>query len=85
LPAGDDAYPFSFRDFFRQRLTAYSTFGAQGEPGLRSFRDAVRLIDSGAINVAPLLSHMLPIDRVEEAFRVAHERSGNALKVSVTF
>ena len=85
LPEGAGTYPFSFHDFFRRRLTAYSTFDAQGEPGLESFRYAVRLIADGAIDVAPLLSHMLPIDQIEEAFRIAHERTGNALKVSVTF
>jgi L-iditol 2-dehydrogenase len=85
LPEGAGAYPFSFSEFFRRRLTAYSASGAQGEPGLGSFRYALRLIAGGAIDVAPLLSHVLPIDRVGDAFRVAHERSGNALKVSVRF
>jgi L-iditol 2-dehydrogenase len=85
LPEGADDYPFSFGEFFRRRLTAYSTWDAQSEPGLVSFRYAVRLIADGAIDVAPLLSHMLPIDQVEEAFRIAHERTGNALKVSVKF
>jgi L-iditol 2-dehydrogenase len=85
LPEGTDAYPLSFPDFFRRRLTAYSTFDAQGEPGLESFRYAVRLIAGGAIDVAPLLSHILPIEQVEEAFRIAHERTGNALKVTVRF
>jgi L-iditol 2-dehydrogenase len=85
LPEGGDAYPFSFHEFFRRKLTAYSTADAQGEPGLESFRYAVRLIADGAIDVAPLLSHMLPIDRVEEAFRMAHDRTDGALKVSVTF
>ena len=46
---------------------------------------AMRLIADGAIDVAPLLSHLLPIDRVEEAFRIAHERTDGALKVSVRF
>jgi L-iditol 2-dehydrogenase len=85
LPEGADDYPFSFQQFFRRRLTAHSTFDAQREPGLESFRYAVRLIADGAVDVAPLLSHMLPIDRVEEAFRIAHERTDNALKVSVKF
>jgi L-iditol 2-dehydrogenase len=85
LPEGADAYPFSFHEFFRRRLTAYSTFDAQGEPGLESFRYAVRLIADGAIDVTPLLSHVLPIAQVDEAFRIAHERTGNALKVSVKF
>jgi L-iditol 2-dehydrogenase len=85
LPEGDDPYPLSFRDFFRRRLAAYSTFGAQGEPGLESFRHAVRLIASGAIDVSPLLSHLLPIEKVEDAFRMAHDRTDGALKVSVKF
>jgi len=85
LPEGVGDYMFSFSEFFRRRLTAYSTFGAQGEPGLESFRYAVRMITDGAIDVAPLLSHMLPIEEVDEAFRVAHERTGNALKVSIKF
>src|SRR3984885_11574582 len=85
LPEGPGDYPFEFRDFFRKGLTAYSNFGAQGEPGLESFRHAVRLIADGAIDVAPLLSHMLPIERVDEAFRIAHDRTDNALKVSIKF
>jgi L-iditol 2-dehydrogenase len=86
LPEGrGDAYSLPFGEFFRRQLTAYSAFGAQGEPGLTSFRYAVQLIASGAIDVAPLLSHMLPIDQVGEAFTIARERSGDALKVSVRF
>jgi L-iditol 2-dehydrogenase len=85
LPEGAGDYPFSFDEFFRRRLTAYSTFGAQGEPGLESFRYAVRMIADGAIDVAPLLSHMLPIEEVGEAFRIAHDRTDNALKVSIKF
>jgi L-iditol 2-dehydrogenase len=85
LPEGTDDYPFSFTQFFRRALTGYSNFGAQGEPGLESFRYAVRLIADGAIDVAPLLSHTLPIERVDEAFRIAHDRADNALKVSIKF
>ena len=85
LPEGTADYPISFSDFFRRKLTAYSAYGAQGEPGLESFRYAVRLIAGAAIDVSPLLSHMLPIEEVGEAFRVARMRTGNALKVSIKF
>jgi L-iditol 2-dehydrogenase len=85
LPEGADDYPFSFPRFFRKALTAYSNFGAQGEPGLESFRYAVRLIAAGAIDVAPLLTHLLPIEQVGEAFRIARDRTDNALKVSIKF
>ncbi len=85
LPEGTEPYAFSYGGFFRRRLNAYSVFGAQGEPGLVSFRHAVKLIADGAIDVAPLLSHLLPIEQVDEAFRIAHDRSDNALKVSISF
>jgi L-iditol 2-dehydrogenase len=85
LPEGTDNYPISFNDFFRRGLTAYSNLPAQGEPGLESFRYAVRLITDGAIDVTPLLSHTLPIERIDEAFRLAHDRGDNALKVSIKF
>jgi L-iditol 2-dehydrogenase len=85
LPEDGDDYPFSFHEFFRRQLTAHTKFGAQGEPGLESFRYAMRMIVDGAIDVAPLLSHMLPIERVGEAFRIARDRTGNALKVSIKF
>ena len=85
LPEDTGDYPFSFEDFFRRGLTAYSNFGAQGEPGLASFRYAVRLIADGAIDVTPLLSHTLPIEKIDEAFRIAHDRTDNALKVSIKF
>ncbi len=45
----------------------------------------MRLIADGAIDVAPLLSHMLPIEQVDEAFRIARDRTDNALKVSIKF
>lgn len=85
LPEDAGHYPFTFAEFFRRRLTAHSVFGAQGEPGLDCFRYAVRLIEDAAIDVGPLLSHMLPIEEVGDAFRIAHDRSDNALKVSIKF
>jgi len=85
LPEGTGDYPFSFPEFFRKFLTAYAISGTQGEPGFSSFRYAVRLIDDGAIDVTPLLSHLLPIDEVEKAYQIAHDRTDGALKVSVTF
>ncbi|HEY2522235.1 MAG TPA: zinc-binding dehydrogenase [Streptosporangiaceae bacterium] len=85
LPEGTDDYPFSFGEFFRKFLTAYAISGTQGEPGFGSFRYAVRLIADGAIDVTPLLSHVLPIDEVEKAYQIAHDRTDGALKVSVSF
>jgi L-iditol 2-dehydrogenase len=85
LPEGPDDVPFRFVDFFRKRLTASSVWGAQEEPGLAPFQEAVDLIASGEIDVSPLVSHVLPIEQIGEAFTMAHEHPEGVLKVSVSF
>ena len=85
LPDTSDVIAFDFAKFFRKRLRAYSTYGAQGEAGLVSFQVAVDWITSGQIDVAPLLSHLLPIEEVGRAFELADTRDDGALKVSVSF
>lgn len=83
LPDSREPVPFNFHDFFRKRLRAASTYGAQVEPGLRSFQAAVELIVREQIDVAPLVSHVLPIEQVDRAMHLAHERTENAIKVSL--
>jgi L-iditol 2-dehydrogenase len=85
LPDTTAPVPYNFHDFFRKRLTMHSTYGAQEEPGLVSFRMALDLIVRGHIDVAPLVSHVFPIEKIQEAMDTAHRRSDNALKVSVEF
>jgi D-arabinitol dehydrogenase (NADP+) len=46
-----------------------------------TFHEAIALIESGAVDVAPLLSHRMPIERFAEALSVA--ASGDALKVQI--
>jgi L-iditol 2-dehydrogenase len=82
-PDGSPPLSLDYGMFFGKRLTAFSTFGSQNEPGLVSFRWAVDLIARHEIDVAPLLSHVLPLDQIGDAFRIAHERTDGALKVSV--
>jgi L-iditol 2-dehydrogenase len=85
LPDTDDPVPIDFRLFFRRKLTAVSTYGAQVEPGLVSFRRAVEHIRGGDVDVRPLLSHVLPVEEIETAFRLADTYAEGVLKVSVVF
>jgi L-iditol 2-dehydrogenase len=62
--------------FFRE-VSVTSTYSA----GPLDTREALALLASGAVDAAPLVSHRLPLDRVEEAFALA--RSGEAVKVVV--
>lgn len=86
LPDTDDSVQISFAKFFRKRLAASSTYGAQDEGDAVSFRTALDLIAGGHIDVSPLLSHIYPVDEIDTAFRVANDPvPDGALKVSVSF
>ncbi len=62
--------------FFRE-VTIQSTYSA----GPFDTRDALALLVSGAVDADAVISHRLPLEEVEEAFRLA--RSGEATKVVV--
>jgi threonine dehydrogenase-like Zn-dependent dehydrogenase len=86
LPDTDDSVQISFAKFFRKRLTASSTYGAQQEGDSLSFKAALDLISGGHIDVTPLLSHIYPIEEITTAFSVANDPvPEGALKVSLTF
>ena len=48
------------------------------------FATAVRLMQSGLVDVKPLISHTLPMDDAEHAFRIASDR-GQAMKAQIAF
>ena len=85
LPPTMEAVPFDWDTFFRKQLTMHAVHGAQEEPGLPDFQEAVDLIVDGEIDVAPFLTHRFPVDRVQEAFDLADSRGDGALKVLLTF
>ncbi|MFW6195298.1 MAG: zinc-binding dehydrogenase [Chloroflexota bacterium] len=83
VPQTAEAYPFNFDLFFRKRVSAYSPLGAQDEPDLASFRQALRWIDTGEINMKPVVTHSYPLSQVAEAFETARSRQDGAVKVSL--
>jgi len=86
LPDSDGPVPLTYAKFFRKRLTATSTYGAQQEHNAASFAAALDMIASGSIDVSPLLSHVYPIDEIDTAIQVANEPvDAGALKVSLRF
>jgi L-iditol 2-dehydrogenase len=57
--------------------------GAQLEPGLASFREAVKLIASGAVDTAPLAADVYPLASIQDAFEAARERQGPKISVEL--
>ncbi len=80
---GDATFPFA--EAFRRRPTIEIAAGAQSEPGLASFNEAVRRIAGGEVEVAGLLTHRYGIEQLPDAFGVAREPTAGALKVTIGF
>ncbi|MCP3989132.1 MAG: zinc-binding dehydrogenase [Actinomycetia bacterium] len=86
LPDAQDPVPVNFHDFFRKRLTAWSTYGAQDEPDLASFQVAANIIAGGELDVSGIVSHVLPIEDIGPAFDLANDpATDDAIKVSLSF
>ena len=63
-------------DVYQKDLEIYGSFALR-----YTFHDAIALLESGAVQVAPLVSHRFPIDGFAEA--LALSASGEALKVQI--
>jgi len=84
LPTTHDLVPFDLGALFLKRLNTTTTFGAQDEPGLGAFREALGIIERREIDMAPFVTHVFPLEQVRDAFTLAHEPTGGALKVSLS-
>ncbi len=85
LPTSATFDAFPAEAFFRKKLTLRAVHGTQAEPGLASFRQALALIATGAIDVVPLLTHRFALERIAEAFAAARERHDGLVKACITF
>ncbi len=85
LPEGSGRVLFDFDTWFRKRISAFTRLGAQDEPGLASFAQALDWIVSGQINVGPVISHRFPGTETQHAFDVAQAREDGVVKVGLEF
>ncbi|MGH7066525.1 MAG: zinc-dependent alcohol dehydrogenase [Acetobacteraceae bacterium] len=85
LPTSAAMDGFPAAALFRKKLTIRAVHGTQAEPGLASFREALGLIESGAIDVTPLLTHRFALEQIGAAFAAARERRDGLLKTAIHF
>jgi L-iditol 2-dehydrogenase len=85
LPESEDPVPFDYSQMFKSRADVFTVLGSQDEPGLKSYREAARLISSGEIDVEPIISHRVNISEIDRAFSIANDRIDGAVKVGITF
>jgi len=74
---------FLFETAWRSCLDVRFAVGAMFEPGLLSFREAVRLIESGAIQVDHLAGREYPLVDLERAMAAARDREAIKIHVAI--
>jgi L-iditol 2-dehydrogenase len=79
----DSESTWSFGRAWAKRVSLEVSTGAQGEPGLVSFHEAVRLIASGTVDTAPLAADVYPLASIQEAFEASRERRGPKVSVEL--
>lgn len=84
LPERRGATPVPLWDAFRKNLRFQCSVAAQAEPGLASFREALRRIAAGETDVAHCLGPDFSLEQVPEAMRWAEQRRGGHVKLTIT-
>lgn len=73
----DEKVKFSPYEVFRRDLTIIGSFAVN-----RTFHEAVALIQNGAVQVEPLISHQIPLDHFREAIDLA-QHDPDRMKVQI--
>ncbi|BBF99064.1 L-iditol 2-dehydrogenase [Pseudonocardia autotrophica] len=68
---------------FQRNVTIVWPSGAQHEPGLRSFHEALELVDSGRIEVDQCLERELPLTETPAALDLARRAGDGAAKIGI--
>jgi L-iditol 2-dehydrogenase len=72
------AAEFDYTQIVRREAKVFGTWRRQPITWMR----AIRLVANGVIDVKPLISHVMPMQQAEEAFKLLHERKG--MKIILT-
>jgi L-iditol 2-dehydrogenase len=75
--------PYNYRQLFSKRLSLKTMVYATREPGHTSTLMALDLIASGSIDVAPILTHRFPFERVLEAYELQRTYDEGAIKIVI--
>jgi len=78
VPPQDAQLALEAFPIFRKGLTILSSYTS-----VRNSLQAVRIIRSGRIDVAPLVSHRLPLDELEHGLSLAESGADGAMKVQI--
>jgi L-iditol 2-dehydrogenase len=75
--------PYNYRHFFFKRLSLKGMVYATRDPGHACTHMALDLIASGAIDVAPMITHHFPFAKVLEAYELHRTYDEGAIKIVI--
>jgi threonine dehydrogenase-like Zn-dependent dehydrogenase len=76
-------FEFDYATLFRRYCVTHSTGKSSMDPDKSAFVEALDLIASGEMDVAPMITHRFPLERVEEAYHLALSREDAVLKIVI--
>ena len=83
VPRGPHVIEFDYWELFRKYCHTTSSGASALEAGRASFRMALDLIASGAIDVSSMPTHRLAFEQVFEAYELARTRDDGVIKVVI--
>ncbi|WP_205856109.1 zinc-binding dehydrogenase [Phytoactinopolyspora endophytica] len=83
LPERFGTAEFPMYEAFRKAVRIQWAGKTQEEPGLTSFRDAIRHIQEGRIDVEYCLGSVFGIEELPQAMEIAREHGNGAVKLSI--
>jgi L-iditol 2-dehydrogenase len=75
--------PYPSQTAFRKSAAIVWCSNAQIEPGLSSFREAVRLIDKGIVDVKYCAELTMDLEEIPDAFELAERQADGEVKIAI--
>ena len=87
LPDSNDPQPFDYTEMFKKAGERLLDPRCTGGAGLSRRSDLRIIMDRGRreIDMAPIVTHLMPIEQVAEAFELSESREDGVVKVALTF
>jgi L-iditol 2-dehydrogenase len=76
--SGNKTDPFDLTSVTLDELTVLGTLGF-----CRDFPVTLKLLSQGKVTVAPIITHRLPLERVEEGIRMLQEHAEGVWKIAI--
>ncbi|MDI3311842.1 MAG: alcohol dehydrogenase catalytic domain-containing protein [Thermoanaerobacterium sp.] len=75
--------PLDFFKVHRKRLEIYSTEPRRDIDMRRFFQEAVEMVQDGLITTSEMVTHKIPLDKIDEAFRIRNQGGPETIHVLV--